>query len=825
MDNNNYQNNESKDKSYFKIFKENPFVFLFIILLLLIIILFILYLIEKLFFTILTLLTFTKLISLPLQILLHLLLVRYIVIQIAFVGQNFYTSRSILYNLGKAQAIQLKKNFLSLHDSLSLFRDTRALIVSIKELNDIKKQFATIQAINNYFIETFNRIRNKFHKLSIDQDLFYSSISSLNDYINNGNLTSFIDNTINTIKKYNKESLADIPDEEKNEIISKISSNNLGLQNILVICHNLMDQIDDYIGDKYHCLNLRYIRNFFRNNLFASIEQFHVELRNFYNFEEKNFVTKDKCKLEYIIIKNNIPNSPKKKLLIICGPNGVPYQIFARNFRFQFYLDNNIDVLFWNYRGYGFSKGSPSYNKLRTDVLELFDEVKNNYNYEKFAVHGISIGGIPCCHLASNRKEIELMVCDRNFGKLDNITQSFCCGKYLYFLYKCLFFQSTDNVENYLNAKCYKIILNDPKDGIVLETCSLKTLVSQKLIEKYFDCSPPVDSNSSSNIIVKSFSNELESLSNKNSINSSQNTLSDKISINEGNNSKLIKKTVLDKILNSVEEKKNFVKTLINISNVINNDKLEAQSKDNCIKALIDKIKNKTLQYSNVKEEDLQNTSGVFDFVKNHMFDILDSIESSGDTLFTLLILERDYTKSIFIDNFFNNMFIWGSKCYKTGEKYNLHSTKKIRNIFDECLKLFEEFWNSQEIISYKGLPLIKDIDILYKYFIKMQKNLNYVGLYTKEGYNQLINEDNDDSYEKKLEKINIGHLVPLTCGHNGAMSIEESDIFEMYLSQSNFINDNMEEDLKDENDKLNEDKDDGNNGSDDSEKNMNNII
>ena len=33
MDNNNYQNNESKDKSYFKIFKENTFVFLFIILL------------------------------------------------------------------------------------------------------------------------------------------------------------------------------------------------------------------------------------------------------------------------------------------------------------------------------------------------------------------------------------------------------------------------------------------------------------------------------------------------------------------------------------------------------------------------------------------------------------------------------------------------------------------------------------------------------------------------------------------------------------------------------------------------------------------------
>jgi esterase/lipase len=139
-----------------------------------------------------------------------------------------------------------------------------------------------------------------------------------------------------------------------------------------------------------------------------------------------------------------------------------------------------MDMLCWNYRGYGFSKGTPSYSKLRSDVLELFDEVKKNNNYERYAVHGISIGGIPCCHLASHRKEIELLICDRNFGRIDNIVQSFPYGKLLFKLYKLLLFQSTDNVENYLNVKCYKIIMNDPKDTIVLDSCSLKTLISMK---------------------------------------------------------------------------------------------------------------------------------------------------------------------------------------------------------------------------------------------------------------------------------------------------------------------------------------------------------
>ena len=816
--------------------KKNSIIYYILLATLILSLLFLLYLIEKIIFMILTIITFTVLISLPLQILLHLLLIRYLVIQIAFAGQNFFVSKSILKNLGRNQANPVYKALNSLHDSLSII-NKKGLILNIKELSEIKKQIDNIRTITNYILDIFNRMKNKFNKLSIDQEIFNNTILSLNESISE-NLINSINNAIDTIKKYDKESISDLPEEDKNKIITELSNNNLNIQNILINCHKLMEQIDDYLGDKLNWSNSKYIRNYFYNKLFASIEQLHCELNNYYNLEEKILITKDKCKLEYIILHCKY-ETPSKKLMIICGPNGVPFQIFARNFRFESYLESKMDVLCWNYRGYGLSKGKPSYSKLRTDVLELFDEIKNNYKYEKFAVHGISIGGIPCCHLASNRKEIELMICDRNFGRLDNIVQSFPCGKYLFFLYKFFLFQSTDNVDNYLNVKCYKIILNDPKDNIVLDTCSLKTLVSMKLCEKYFDFFPE-DNNSNNNSIIKTTShqiNELEILSRK-SLNSHQNvpltSFEEKITTNYNNknNKKIvIKKTVLDKILNSVEDKIKFVNLLIKISNLLKNDKLEVKTNSNFFYNLINKFKNnQTVQYTNLKEEELQNTSEIFDVVKYNINDIFEEIESAGDTLLSIFSIKRDYTKAVFIDNFFNNMFIWGSKSFPNNDKFDLHSTKNIKKIFENSMELFDKFWNYQEIENNKELTLLKDIEKIYKYFKKIKNNLQYVGFNTKDGFIKLINEELIDDnncidYEKCLIKFNIGNFVPLHCGHNGALSPDETELLDNFLKKSSFLNDKMEENVKDDKINNDEDNDDINTCSVGSDKNINKII
>ena len=145
---------------------------------------------------------------------------------------------------------------------------------------------------------------------------------------------------------------------------------------------------------------------------------------------------------------------------------------------------------------------------------------------------------------------------------------------------------------------------------------------------------------------------------------------------------------------------------------------------------------------------------------------------------------------------------------------------------------LFEEFWNSPEIMSYKELTLIKDIEAIYKYFIQIQNNLKYVGLNTKEGFVKLINENlinennNFNYYEQSLKKINIGNYVPIHCGHNGALNSEEAELLERYISKSSFMTEKISDDnINNFEDKTHDDSDEIINSSIGSDKNINNII
>jgi len=784
--------------------------------------------IERKIFSILTTITFTKVISIPLQILLHLIFLRYLVIQLAFPGQNYILSRSILYNHGINKATPIYKSFTAFYDAFSVLNNrNKILSLNLKNLEDIKKQIEIIEKIINNEIDILNKMNNKFHYLTNDQQVYYNNLISFNDALKEGNLLKIVINTINIIKKDNCILIKRCSEASKNEIMSEFSKKSLSIQKLLIRCYTIMNQLKDYLGNKNLSLNMRNIRNFFRNKLFSSIEQLHCELDYFFKFEEKFFITKDKYKIEYIIIKNN-SNQDAKKLMIVCGPNGAPYQMYSRNAIVKYYLDLNMDILCWNYRGYGFSDGAASFDKLRSDVLELFDEVKKTERYEHFAVYGVSIGGIPCCHLGRNRKEIELMICDRNFGKLDNIVQNYNFGKFLYILYKLLCFQSTDNVDNYLNTNCYKILLNDAKDEIIYETCSLKTLISAELCKKYFECNS-TSINANTNFMITSnenlygANNELESLKSINSPNN-KDVQKDKLNsinsiivtnYNANKNSKNPDKiTALDKIFDSIEEKNKFINGLLNISNIIRENKEKEENS----------------QYSNLKEEEKQNIGDINSILETNLTDIFDSLKSAGDSLSTLFSIKWDYTKAIFIDNFFNNLFIWGTKNINNNE----HSTGNIELTFNKFMQSFEKFLNSIDIKPYKGLQVMKDIEDLYENFIKIKNNIRFVGLQIKNSFVRLA-DDISNNYEQNLMELNRGYFIHLNCGHNGILFSNEMDLFKKYLMNSDFFAESknneisqnilIEDIFENEKSKSQDDNDELNVNSVDSDKNINEII
>ena len=784
--------------------------------------------IERKIFSILTTITFTKVISIPLQILLHLIFLRYLVIQLAFPGQNYVLSRSILYNHGINKATPIYKSFTAFYDAFSVLNNrNKILSLNLKNLENIKKHIEIIENIINNEIGILNKMNNKFHYLTNDQQVYYNNLLSFSDAFKEGNLLKIVVNTINLIKKDNCILIKRCSEESKNEIMSEFSKKSLSIQKLLIRCYTIMNQLKDYLGDKNLSLNVRNIRNFFRNKLFSSVEQLHCELDYYFKFEEKFFITKDKYKIEYIIIKNN-SNQDTKKLMIVCGPNGVPYQMFSRNAIVKYYLDLNMDILCWNYRGYGFSEGAASFDKLRSDVLELFDEIKQTGRYEHFAVYGVSIGGIPCCHLGRNRKEIELMICDRNFGKLDNIVQNYNYGKFLYILYKLLCFQSTDNVDNYLNTNCYKILLNDPKDEIIYETCSLKTLISAELCKKYLECNN-TSINAKTNFMITNnenlygANNELESLksinntNNKDAQNDKLNSINSIIVTNCNINKtskNLDKITALDKIFDSIEEKNKFINGLLNISNIIRENKEKEENS----------------QYSNLKEEERQNISDINSILETNLTDIFDSLKSAGDSLSTLFSIKWDYTKAIFIDNFFNNLFIWGVKNINNNE----YSTGNIELIFNKFMQSFDKFLNSTDIKPYKGLQVMKDIEDLYENFIKIKNNIKFVGLQINNSFVRLV-DDINNNYEQNLMELNRGYFIHLNCGHNGIFLHKEMDLFSKYLMNSDFIAESknneisqnilIEDIFENEKSKSQDDNDELNVNSVDSDKNINEII
>ena len=128
-----------------------------------------------------------------------------------------------------------------------------------------------------------------------------------------------------------------------------------------------------------------------------------------------------------------------------------------------------------------------------------------------------------------------------------------------------------------------------------------------------------------------------------------------------------------------------------------------------------------------------------------------------------------------------------------------------------------------------KGLTLLKDIENIYKYFIQIQNNLKNVGFHTKDGFVKLINEeliDNDNNindYEQCLVNLNRGNYVPLHCGHNGALSTGEYELFETFLMKSTFYNDKIAQKINDEKNKIDEDSD-INTCTIESNKNINNL-
>jgi pimeloyl-ACP methyl ester carboxylesterase len=103
---------------------------------------------------------------------------------------------------------------------------------------------------------------------------------------------------------------------------------------------------------------------------------------------------------------------------MVIGPNA---------YWLNFFLKRDINVICWNYRGYGestigmFDFLTPAKAKLDCERV-LASSMKVLRLEGKIGVFGRSIGGISACHLASKYNDlVELMVIDRSMNEVFEI--------------------------------------------------------------------------------------------------------------------------------------------------------------------------------------------------------------------------------------------------------------------------------------------------------------------------------------------------------------------------------------------------------------------
>ena len=687
------------------------------ILFLIIIPLIILIFLEFLFYYLLCFFLYNTVISIFTQILLHILLLRKIIEHIVFIGQNEFLLKLFNYENIKTKITNVFESFEFIQKVI-LYSYAHHPTENINYKNSLY-HYNQMTTFIDYYINVYSRMSTKFHVLSSQQETLYHSLLLLKNALLVNNAYQLIAFTSKVNKPINI---------ENENCLHKVKDINIALSQIIYL-------LQSFISQQNSLKVYQQASQVFFNDMFFSLNQSRVELSYCLIYDEYTLITKDKNKLDYIIVHGNIfdnnestlRNNKHTNLVIVCGPNGSPFEFYACSSQNKMFFNNNCDVLYWNYRGYGYSQGKPSFTALRSDILELFDHIYQQGKYIKYAVHGISIGGVPACYLAEKRKQICLLISDRNFGSIDSVVGTFPCGNTLRWLYKCMWMQHSDNVYNYMNAPCYKVIINDPKDNIVLEAASLKTSIAQYYVN---------------NVLTKGdYNKEYLFFKNKN-------------------------KSGLDLLLDSNNDKECFIQALLDVVEAISVGNI-LKSKCKGTKHLPSDNGSEEVSYINIKEETLQNESTVSEYIRNTLVTFLKNFESAGDYLYSLCALSASTKKRLFINNFFSNFVTWGIT-YTSDEKgVTFCNTNNLDKSIMSHIEHLQSFLNADETQPYMTLNIITNATIINNYLIQMRRNLQNI---------------------HQATHINKGHLLPITCGHNGSFTQNELISLYYHVMSSGFI-------------------------------------
>jgi len=175
------------------------------------------------------------------------------------------------------------------------------------------------------------------------------------------------------------------------------------------------------------------------------------------NYEDVTVTTEDGIEITGWFIPSV---TPRATILLSHGNGG---NISHRLDKIKILNDLNLDILIYDYRGYGMSSGKPSENGLYTDAQAMYDYLKNEKMVppEKIIAYGESLGGAVSIDLAGKR-DVGAIVIESGFTSIHDMAKSV-------FLYVPEFVLSTrfDSLDKIKRLNIPKLIMHSPSDDII----------------------------------------------------------------------------------------------------------------------------------------------------------------------------------------------------------------------------------------------------------------------------------------------------------------------------------------------------------------------
>lgn len=194
------------------------------------------------------------------------------------------------------------------------------------------------------------------------------------------------------------------------------------------------------------------------------------------NEEVVHLTTPDNITLEGLTIK---PESAKDNILVFAG-NAYDVVTLVR------FLKNtypNFNIIGFNYRGYGGSKGKPSEKALFADSLYIHDKMKEKFPAQNTYVLGLSIGTSVASYLAAKR-DTKGLILIMPFDSINKIAKR----KYPYLPVDLLLHHNFDTTSFIKNVKEPIAVISARKDMVVYkeQTTALKKLMNNLVYSKEF---------------------------------------------------------------------------------------------------------------------------------------------------------------------------------------------------------------------------------------------------------------------------------------------------------------------------------------------------